>query len=136
MRVIICGSRHRKSKDFREDFRVLDYIHTLLNITTVIHGGQTGIDHMAGLWGAMWLREVIEVKANWVAYGRSAGYRRNTAMAEMRPNYVIAFPGGVGTKLMCTIARKRRIKCLYTERVEVPDDFIVPSNMEIYHAAE
>lgn len=133
VRVIVCGSRYRKTKDFRDDFYVLDYIHSLLDISTVIHGGQSGIDHMAGLWGAMWLREVIEVKANWVAYGRSAGYRRNAAMADMRPDFVIAFPGGVGTALMVSIAKKKGIKRIYTPRVVVPEDFVARSNWETDH---
>jgi YspA, cpYpsA-related SLOG family len=130
VRVIVSGSRQRKSKDFREDFYILDYLHSMLDIQTVIHGGASGIDHMAGLWGAMWLREVIEVKANWIAYGRSAGYRRNVRMAEMRPDLVILFPGGPGTKMMSDIAKRRGIRRIFTKKVIVPHTFVPPANTE------
>lgn len=131
VRVIVCGSRFRKTKDFREDFLILDYIHNVIDIRVVIHGGARGIDHMAELWGAMWLRKNIKVSANWVAYGRSAGYRRNAAMADMRPDYVIAFPGGKGTRMMREIAQRRGIPLIHTVNVNVPEDFIPePNNTE------
>jgi hypothetical protein len=48
--------------------------------------------------------------ANWGRYGPAAGPIRNTQMLiEGRPELVVFFPGGDGTKDMVEKARKHRI---------------------------
>ena len=66
---------------------------------------------MAGEWAATNELVVIEVKANWEAYGRRAGVFRNIKMLEMYPSYVFAFPlpGSVGTRHAVKEARRRAI---------------------------
>ena len=39
----------------------------------------------------------------WDFYGKSAGYKRNVIMGSLAPDLCIAFPGGVGTRMMVEI---------------------------------
>jgi hypothetical protein len=128
VKVIICGGRDYR--DFREAFPRLDYIHHRINITEVIEGGQSGGDEIGRLWATMHLIPCTTVHAQWNLYGRKAGPLRNVQMAEMKPDLVIAQPGGIGTEGMIRIAKERDIRVIRTDKVVVPQDFRVPSNAE------
>lgn len=59
---------------------------------TVIHGGASGADSIAGYCGAQLADEVLAFPADWARYGNSAGPRRNAQMlAEGQPDELWAF---------------------------------------------
>lgn len=111
MKILITGSRNWNNR--KRMFDVLDFTlewcrqqgHTL----EIIHGAARGADELSGLWAERHNVPVTEVPANWDKYGRSAGYKRNTEMAEMKPDIVLAFPhpDSVGTNHMINIAREK-----------------------------
>lgn len=114
MRVIICGGR-----DFDDWDRLnkrLNTLRTTHEIKQVIQGEARGADLMAKHWALLNNIPVVSVAADWYDkngnFDRSAGYRRNAAMADFQPDAVLAFPGGKGTAMMKQIAQKRGIKVI------------------------
>lgn len=66
----------------------------------IIEGGAPGADRLARLWSESRGVHCASVCALWGKYGKKAGPLRNAAMLDLRPDVVIAFPGGSGTANM------------------------------------
>lgn len=82
-------------------------VHGKRGISTIIHGAARGADSLAGKWGKAMKLPVEPYPADWNLYGRIAGRLRNAEMlVRGKPDLVVAFPGGVGTTHMTTIARE------------------------------
>lgn len=95
MKVLVCGGRD--FLDWPALFNVLDQ----LPITRVIEGGATGADTGAAMWAFCRGIPYEEYPADWGRYGLKAGPRRNQRMLTFgRPELVVAFPGGPGTRDM------------------------------------
>ena len=114
MKILVTGGRD--FEDMKMLFNVLDEVHAFdgyipmpNGISLVIHGDADGADTLAGAWARN--RGIQEVKcpANWDFYKKAAGPIRNRAMLGLRPDYVIAFPGGTGTADMKKAARGYKI---------------------------
>jgi hypothetical protein len=91
----------------------LSALHEKYVFTRLIHGAARGADMLAAGWGFKNNIPCMAYPANWERYGKSAGPRRNIQMlVEGKPDMVIAFPGGRGTKHMVEIAKKAKIKVL------------------------
>lgn len=106
MRVLVCGGR-----DYRDHERVQEVLHKLLvkseGIDVVIEGGARGADRHARTFAEAYSIPVETYEADWETHGTFAGPLRNKAMLqEGRPDLVIAFPGGKGTRSMVGLARK------------------------------
>lgn len=107
MKVLVCGGR-----DYFETatiWETLDNLHKEHSITEVIDGGANGADIRAAEWAIHNGITSTTVPADWEHSGKKAGYLRNVAMAEMKPDLVVAFPGGRGTAMMIRIAKERNI---------------------------
>lgn len=99
MKVLCCGGRN--FNDYGFVCAHLDALRKTLGEFAVIHGGAKGADAMCGLWAARNGLPVIVVEANWHSYGKAAGSLRNQWMLHFcEPGYVVAFPGGSGTRNM------------------------------------
>lgn len=107
VKAIVCGGR--EYSDYGMMFKALSYARENMGLTHVIHGAARGADSLSGRAAHELGLQVTEVPAQWDQYGKSAGYRRNTQMAEMAPDFVIAFPGGRGTQHMIDIAESKGI---------------------------
>lgn len=107
MKIIICGGRD--FRDYELLSKYMDGFHKQNKITLVIHGGSKGADKLAGEWA--WSRGISYkiYHAEWDKYGKSAGPIRNKQMLMEKPDCVIAFPGGAGTKNMCELAEDAKI---------------------------
>lgn len=108
MRVIVCGGRDYS--DHERLTRELERVWRKHPTATLVHGGASGADTLAGIWAS---RRGIAVEihpARWDLHGRAAGPRRNAELAAL-PNVlgVVAFPGGRGTADMISRARSRGI---------------------------
>lgn len=75
----------------------LEAFHKLHNIEVLIHGGARGADSRCAEWAAHQGIHLCRIDALWEQFGKSAGYLRNAAMLKLRPDWLIAFPGGKGT---------------------------------------
>jgi hypothetical protein len=98
--ALFCGSREWSDRDcIRRD------LESLPEGSIVIEGGARGADTIAHEEATALGLHVATVRALWDFYGRSAGYRRNEAMARLEPEIVYAYPlGGPGTARMIEIA--------------------------------
>lgn len=98
--ALFCGSR-----DWSDRERIRRDLESLPEGSVVIEGGARGADRIAAEEAAALGLHVATVRALWDFYGRSAGYRRNEAMARLEPEVVYAYPlGGPGTARMIEIA--------------------------------
>lgn len=115
-KVLVCGGRDFADWDFLRS--ELDRFHVVpqTRITQLIHGGARGADTMAEHWAELNMVKIqpFVVKAHeWRALGSAAGPLRNQKMLdEGKPDVVLAFPGGGGTKDMMTKARKAGVKVI------------------------
>jgi hypothetical protein len=107
-RVIVCGGRDY-SDALRVD-QVLSKVWRKHPDAELVEGGARGADRLARQWADENGFNVLTVEAEWDRLGKSAGYKRNEAMAELDGVIgVVAFPGGVGTAHMIKIAESRKI---------------------------
>lgn len=126
-KVIVCGGRNFNDRQWL--WNGLDEFHDIVGITELIEGGAAGADRLAGQWvdyinyltSGHQIRHTV-VSAEWERYGRSAGWVRNNAMADLEPDYVFICPGGVGTQMMVDIAKRRNISRVYLERMGIPNN--------------
>jgi len=84
----------------------------------VISGMASGADSVAVDWAVCnWLK-VHEFPANWKAFRKGAGSKRNQQMLdEGRPDFAVAFPGGVGTADMALRCKIDGIELIEVEYV-------------------
>lgn len=108
IKLLVCGGRDYSDRDVV--FSRLDAIHAKRNITMLIEGGANGADTLCRMWARN--RGVIcaTVNAVWDKRGRSAGPQRNSAMLSLKPDGVLAFPGGRGTANMVQQAKDAGVK--------------------------
>jgi len=105
---LVCGSRngHRCATH-----RALDKARETLGAPTlVIHGGCAGVDLIADEWARQAGIHTARVDALWKQNGKAAGPMRNRAMLALRPDVVVALPGGSGTRNMASAARSAGVR--------------------------
>lgn len=105
MRTLVCGGRDFESKD--AVWRGLDMFHGKHLISLVIHGNQRGVDTFAGMWARSHGIEELpfDATADFKKWGKRGGSVRNGRMLrDGKPDIVLAFPGGPGTRNMRTQA--------------------------------
>lgn len=92
MRVVFTGSRHIEPAIHGPMVvTMIQKVFPELGIT-VVHGGGRGLDQMVDAWARSVGLPVEVFAADWDRYGRRAGPLRNSAMAESKPQFCIAFP--------------------------------------------
>lgn len=103
MRVLVCGGRDYTNKT--NVYEVLDQFFP--DVTMIISGGARGADTLGQEWAKDRRIPLQVYMANWERDGKKAGPLRNIQMlAEGKPDWVVAFPGGKGTAHMMLISRK------------------------------
>lgn len=102
--VIVCGSR--SANNLQVVHTMLNNFHKQYNIIHLIEGGASGVDYFARVWAALNKIKSTTIYADWDQHGKSAGPKRNKMMLEMKPDVVVAFPGGKGTANMVKQANK------------------------------
>lgn len=106
MKILVCGGR-----DYNVWEWMREYLDRLVGVTHCITGGATGADAHAEFWAWEKGIQIVVCPANWNVHGKAAGYIRNKRMIELRPDLVIAFPGGKGTANMIQLAKDSGIRC-------------------------
>lgn len=109
MRLLVTGGR-----DFTDLFKLeqawVDFERKYGMVTTLIVGDARGLDALAA---ALATRKgvVVEMfRADWKAYGKSAGPIRNKEMIfQGKPDRGLAFAGGAGTGNCCNQMRDYHI---------------------------
>lgn len=109
-RVIIAGGRHMNDYALVEQ-KANAFLSRLFEEgeeVVIVSGAARGADRMGELYAENQGIECRTYSAKWDEYGKSAGYKRNTLMAE-NADALIAFWDGSskGTKHMIDIAKKK-----------------------------
>lgn len=122
MRVLVCGGRDYDDwNTLKEElqFRFAGAHRTLV----IIHGSARGADSLASRWVTYanntlhWDVKEEKYPADWKTHGKAAGPIRNQQMLkEGKPDLVIAFPGGRGTKDMVAKAKKAGINVIEVDK--------------------
>jgi hypothetical protein len=116
-RILVTGGRHFADPILL--WRTLDLIDsTRGGIRLVIDGASDdvtgpyfGADYWAHQWALARNKATVRVHADWKAHGRAAGPIRNKRMRdEHKPELVVAFAGGNGTRGMMSLAREAGIE--------------------------
>ena len=113
MKVLVCGGRDYSH--WRTVHLALDDLHKATPITEVIQGGASGADAHADSWANKRGVRNSPVYADWDKHGKAAGPIRNKAMLGMKPDLVVAFPGGRGTADMMRQATAAGVKIIKVE---------------------
>lgn len=101
-RVAVVGSR-----DFGDWNAVRAFIRTLPAGTTVVSGAARGVDSVAAECARACKLAVLEFPADWVEYGRSAGFRRNQQIVDAADRVVAFWDGqSKGTAHTIELAKK------------------------------
>ena len=110
MKILGCGGR--EYRDYARVTEVLD----IIGPTHIVHGAANGADSLAGRYARDHSIPCKTYPAEWKktdpvtghAYiDRGAGLERNKRMLlSSKPDLVVAFPGGNGTKHMVNFAKK------------------------------
>lgn len=123
MNIIITGGRHHAERALVWDW--LDQLYECMVIDgvgdyntsplTIVQGGATGVDKHAREW-------CMTRGVNFKNYpypkqlGKAGGPIRNREMAmKEKPEFVVSFTGGRGTRSMCRIARELGIPVIVAE---------------------
>jgi hypothetical protein len=126
VRVLVTGGR--TFTDTAWLHAALDLLHSKASISEIIEGGAPGADVRAGEWSLRRLgKKATVVEAEWEKHSRGlkhgqknpAGMIRNNEMAKMRPDVVLATPGGNGTAHMVEVARKAGLRVIFLEKMPV-----------------
>lgn len=113
MKILIAGGRSFSDKQFL--FLYMDQWED--EATVVISGCAKGADSLGEAWAKSRGIPVERFPAQWSRYGRKAGPLRNIEMLEKgKPDLVVVFKGGTGSKHMATIAKKAGVKTLRPQR--------------------
>ena len=108
--VIIAGSRSFNDYDLMK--RKMDYYlsNTELHNVEIVSGTANGADKMGERYALESNIKLTKMPADWDKFGKSAGYIRNSAMAEYSTHCVVFWDGvSKGTKHMIDLAKKSNL---------------------------
>jgi YspA, cpYpsA-related SLOG family len=106
VKVLVCGSR-----SWTNGRAIRHRLRELPSGSTIVSGGARGADQIAATVARSLGFEVVELQANWRPDGRynpRAGFERNSAMLDLRPDLVLAFWDGESTGTADTLEKARR----------------------------
>ncbi len=120
-KILVCGGRNFNDKELL--FKTLDELCDKYGWITepsedgnylprvhIISGKARGADTLAIDWAVINWCPFTEFPADWDRYGKQAGYIRNAQMLkEGNPDYVVAFAGGAGTRMMVELSKKKGV---------------------------
>lgn len=111
MVVLVTGGRGYQNRAYV--WRALSALHARRRITKLVEGGASGADQHAREWARANGIDPTTCDANWQRYGGHAGRVRNVQMLrEHRPQLVVRFPGGTGTRHMARISEAAGVPVL------------------------
>lgn len=112
MKILVCGGR--AFNDQTSLFNFLDSFQYVMGmVDVVIHGDAPGADQLAGQWARSHGITELKFPADWNKHGKAAGPIRNSIMLTEKPDFVIAFPGGRGTRNMVGQANLNGVKVIF-----------------------
>ncbi len=108
IKVLVCGGRDYADREWA--WHWLDLFHKETPFRMIVEGAATGADTLAYEWAMSRRIPCLRVPADWKTLGLKAGHARNQKMLDMvKPNRIIAFPGGAGTAGMIKIGQSNGV---------------------------
>lgn len=118
--MIILVTGGRAYNDAAQIARTLDAVHKAHYIQVLVHGCATGADTLAAVWAMERGIQPAGCPALWDFYGpKTAGGVRNHAMLWLKPELLVAFPGGSGTANMVGQARQAGLKVVFSDHSDL-----------------
>lgn len=118
MKVLICGGRD--FNNFAHVKKVMDEIHSKTPVELVISGKARGADALGEQWAISKNIPIDPYPANWNDHGKAAGPIRNQQMLdEGKPDLVVAFPGGNGTRDMINRSKRANVRVFEVQREDL-----------------
>lgn len=116
MILIVAGSRTINDYSFVK--KILDkHCEEYGCPNMVVSGTANGADMLGERWAAEKQIAIWRMPANWDKFGKSAGFIRNEAMADMADACVVLWDGvSKGSKNMIDIAERKGLKVYVYER--------------------
>jgi hypothetical protein len=110
--IKLCVTGGRDFNDNEFVIKVLSKIKR--NDIILAHGNATGVDALCAEYARQRGWKVLPYPANWKLYKNAAGGIRNSYMLQdFKPDYLIVFPGGKGTRDCLNKAINLNIKVFY-----------------------
>lgn len=107
IKIIIAGGRDFKDYVLLEQEFLKFMVKKSPTDIAIISGMARGTDTMGIQLATEYDLKLIEMRADWDKYGKSAGYRRNEEMAKIASHALIAWDGkSKGTGHMIDLAKK------------------------------
>lgn len=107
-KVIIAGSRN--FDDYELLKTKMDYLLSQKQDIEIVSGAARGADQLGERYAAERGYALKQFPADWNTYGKSAGYRRNTEMAEYADAAVVFWDGkSRGSKHMINLAKAKEL---------------------------
>ena len=110
MKLAIVGSR--TFNDYELFCKEIDKLQIFYQIDTIISGGAIGADSLAKFYANEHNISLIEYRADWKKYGKSAGMIRNQTIIN-ESDFVIAFWDGVSRGTKNSIRKAKKCEKLY-----------------------
>jgi hypothetical protein len=96
MMVVVCGGRNYA--DRQTLWHVLDLWHNNYGIEILGQGGAPGADRLAAAWARRRKVPLVTYEADWSRGDRAGPERNKHMLLDAKPDVVLAFPGGKGTR--------------------------------------
>ena len=121
MKVIIAGGR--EFKDFDLMIRKMDLFTSKLDEVEIVSGTAKGADLLGEEYAKIRNHSIKRFPADWDKFGKGAGFKRNTEMAEYA-DALIAFWDGEskGTMHMINIAKKKGLQVKVVKYTQVKSE--------------
>lgn len=108
IRLIVAGSRN--FKDYNLLKSKLDHLLKDTSEVEIVSGTANGADKLGERYAKENNYPVKQFPADWDAYGKAAGYKRNKQMAEYATHCVCFWDGvSKGTKSMIELAKQHKL---------------------------
>ena len=110
--LAVTGGRDYEDRDcvFRWLDARLEWARQQGKQVRLVVGDAGGADAHAREWACLRHVDFVEKIARWDLYGNPAGPMRNKEIIDERPDELIAFPGGSGTRNCVAQARRRGVR--------------------------
>jgi hypothetical protein len=100
----------------------------------IVHGDAKGLDTLVAKWAKNRGHAVLAVPAMWDLLDKKAGILRNQQMLDwMKPDWLVAFPGGTGTMDMVRRATAARVSVIQAQPGKAEAELVSPKAQ--YHGA-
>ena len=108
MKLLVCGSRTIKDKEYIYNCIDDAIKRSNLNITQIIEGNADGVDKQAGFYAIERLLKLETFPPNWGKYGKKAGFIRNQEMVDLCDDGIAIWDGvSIGTEHTIMLLRRQ-----------------------------